>query len=87
MVNHFHKGIFDKIQEKADITPDEIFKVADSVKHADFNDERTIRNLIRQLSRLANKPISKEKEDKIVEAVIKKNIPLNSQNMDQFFDD
>lgn len=87
MVNHFHKGIFDKIQEKADITPDEIFKVADSVKHADFNDERTVRNLIRQLSRLANKPISKEKEDKIVEAVIKKNIPLNSQNMDQFFDD
>ncbi len=86
-MNHFHKGIFDKIQEKADITPDEIFKVADSVKHADFNDERTVRNLIRQLSRLANKPISKEKEDKIVEAVIKKNIPLNSQNMDQFFDD
>lgn len=86
-MNHFHKGIFDKIQEKADITPDEIFKVADSVKHADFNDERTIRNLIRQLSKLANKPISKEKEDKIVEAVIKKNIPLNPQNMDQFFDD
>lgn len=76
--------MFDKIQEKSNINPDEIYKVADSVKNADFSDEKTVRNLIRQLSSMANKPISKEKEDKIVESIIKNKIPLDSKSMNKF---
>jgi len=77
--------MFDKIQNKANINPDEIYKVADSVKHADFTDERTVRTLIRQLANMANKPISKEKEDKIVESIIKNKIPMDSKSMKNLF--
>ena len=85
-MNNFQKGMFDKINQKANISPDEIYKVADSVKHADFSDEKTVRELIQRLSRLANKPVSKEKEDKIVEAIVKNKVPLNSQTMNNLFD-
>lgn len=83
-MSNFQKNMFDKIQEKSNINPDEIYKVADSVKNADFSDEKTVRNLIRQLSSMANKPISKEKEDKIVESIIKNKIPLDSKSMNKF---
>jgi len=85
-VSSFQKGMFDKIQKNANISPDEIYKVADSVKNADFSDERTVRNLIRQLAMLANKPISKEKEDKIVEAIVKNKIPMDSKSINNLFD-
>ncbi|MCF3941650.1 stage VI sporulation protein F [Oceanobacillus alkalisoli] len=85
-MNNFQKGMFDKINQKSNISPDEIYKVADSVKHADFSDEKTVRELIQRLSRLANKPVSKEKEDKIVEAIVKNKVPMNSQTMNNLFD-
>lgn len=85
-MNNFQKGMFDKINQKSNISPDEIYKVADSVKHADFSDEKTVRELIQRLSRLANKPVSKEKEDKIVEAIVKNKVPMDSQTMNNLFD-
>lgn len=83
-MNHFQKNMFDKIQEKANINPDDIYQIADSVKHANFSDEKTVRNLIRQLSSMANKPISKEKEDKIVEAIVKNKLPMDSKQINKF---
>jgi MFS superfamily sulfate permease-like transporter len=85
-VNNFQKGMFDKIQKNANINPDEVFKIADSVKHADFSDEKTVRELIQRLSKLANKPVSKEKENKIVDAIVNKNIPMDSNTMNNLFD-
>ncbi|WP_188453852.1 stage VI sporulation protein F [Virgibacillus oceani] len=81
----FQKKAFDKIQQKANIDPSEIYKVADSVKNADFSDEQTVRKLVRQLARMANKPISKEKEDKIVQSIAKNNMPMDMQSLNQFF--
>ncbi len=78
--------MFDKINQKANISPEEIYQVADSVKHADFSDEKTVRELIQRLSRLANKPVSKDKEDKIVEAIVKNKVPMNPQTMNNLFD-
>ena len=44
-MNHFQKGLFDKIQQNSNIRPEDIFKVADAVKHADFSDEETVRKI------------------------------------------
>lgn len=72
---------FNQIEQKANITPDEIYKIADSVKHANFTDERTVRQLIQQLARMANRPISKAKEDEIVKMIVNQNIPLNMDEL------
>lgn len=72
---------FNHIEQKANITADEIYKIADSVKHANFTDERTVRHLIQQLAKMANRPISKAKEDQIVEMIVQQNIPLNMDDL------
>jgi len=80
-----HDNLFGKIQKNSSINPSEIYKVADSVKNADFTDERTVRKLIRQLARMANKPISKEKEDKLVKSITNNNVPMDMQTLSQMF--
>lgn len=84
-MNNFQKGMFDKIQENSNIRPEEVYKVADSVKNADFSDENTVRNLVRQLAQMANKPISKEKEDKIVQSIVKNKMPGDLNTLGKLF--
>lgn len=84
-MSQFQKGVFDKLQQNANISPDEVYKVADAVKTADFSDERTVRNLVRHLSRLANKRISREKEDQIVASITKKNMPKDMNALNNLF--
>ncbi len=79
-VSGFQKKAFDHLQKKANLSPDEIMKVADSVKHANFQDEKTVRNLVKQLSKMAGKPVSKEKEDKIVKAITENKMDMNQLN-------
>lgn len=84
-MSDLQRGLFEKIQQNANIQPQDILKIVDSVKNADFSDERTVRALVRRLSKLANKPVSKQKEDKIVEAIIQKNVPMDMNTLNKFF--
>lgn len=84
MSNQF-KGIFDKLEQQANINPDEVYKIAEAVKSADFSDERTVRQLVQRLSKVANKPVSKEKEEKIIEAITKNNVPMDMQSLNSMF--
>jgi len=76
---------FDKIQQGAGISPSEIYKVADSVKNADFSDEKTVRRLVRQLAKMANKPLSKEKEDRLVKSITGNKVPTDLNSLNQLF--
>ncbi|MGL4521768.1 MAG: stage VI sporulation protein F [Bacilli bacterium] len=71
-------NMFEKIEKNSKINKDSILKVADSVKDANFKDEKTVRTLVRQLAMLAGKPITKEKEDRIVAMIVNNNIPVES---------
>lgn len=84
-MSNFQKNMFDHLQKNANVNPDDVFKVADSVKNADFSDEKTVRNLVRQLSKVANKPISKEKEDKIVKSITSNNMPKDMSKLNELF--
>lgn len=79
------KGIFNQIKNKANIKPDDIFNVANSVQNADFTDDTTVRDLVKQLSQLANKPISKEKEDKLVQTITQNKIPKDINTLGEQF--
>ncbi|WP_246206602.1 stage VI sporulation protein F [Virgibacillus ihumii] len=76
---------FDQLQQQADINPDQIYKVAESVKNADFSDETTVRALVQKLAKIAGKPISKAKEDKIVQSITDNNMPMDMQTLNQLF--
>ncbi len=76
---------FEKIQSQTNLSPSEIYKVADSVKNADFSDEKTVRQLVRQLAKMANKRISKEKEDQLVQSITQNKMPMDMQSLTQMF--
>ncbi len=48
----------------------DVFDLANSLQGANFKDERTVRNVIRRVSQIANKPVNKETEDKIVKSIV-----------------
>lgn len=81
----FQDNLFDKIQHNSDVKPDDVYNVADSVKHADFSDEKTVRALVQRLSKIANKPISKAKEDNIVHSITSNKMPMDMQSLNQLF--
>ncbi|WP_088044154.1 stage VI sporulation protein F [Bacillus sp. EAC] len=78
-------GFFDKIEKKANVSKTDIFKVADSVKDANFKDEATVRKLVRQIATMTGRQVSKEKEDKIVQAIVTNNMPLDFQSLSNMF--
>jgi predicted XRE-type DNA-binding protein len=64
--------MFKGIEKKTGVKMEDIMKVAKSVKTSDLTDEKGVRNLIAQVSKLANKKVSKETEDKIVDILVNK---------------
>jgi hypothetical protein len=62
-------NLFKNIEKKTGVNMKDVFELANSVQGANFKDEKTVRNLVRRVSQIANKPVPKEKEDKIVKAI------------------
>ncbi|RLQ97158.1 stage VI sporulation protein F [Falsibacillus albus] len=67
MENQFFKNI----EKKTGVNMNDIFELANSLQNANFKDEKTVRGVIQRVSQIANKPVSKEMEDKIVQSIIK----------------
>ncbi|GIN19204.1 MAG TPA: sporulation protein [Bacillus bacterium] len=67
MDNQFFKNI----ESKTGVDMNEVLKLANSLQNANFKDERTVRRVIREVARIANRPVSKEMEDKMVRTITK----------------
>ena len=67
MDNHFFKNI----EKKTGVNMKEVMDLANSLQNANFKDEKTVRSVIKRVSKMANKPVSKETENKIVESIVK----------------
>lgn len=63
-------GFFKNIEKKTGVNMKDIFDLANSLQNANFKDEKTVRNVIRRVSEIANKPVSKEMENQIVKSII-----------------
>ncbi len=46
--------------------------MAQSLNSTDLSDEKNVRKLVKQVSKMANKPVSKRTEDMIVDTLTKK---------------
>ncbi len=76
---------FDNIEKRTNVKQEDLFKLANSVNGANLKDENTIRQLIAQVSTLAGVPVSKEKEDEIVRAIVNNNVPLDFASLSKMF--
>ncbi|EIT86579.1 hypothetical protein A374_03374 [Fictibacillus macauensis ZFHKF-1] len=77
---------FDKVEKSTNVKKEDIFKLAQTVSNENLRDERTLRRLIAQVASLAGVPVSKQKENQIVNAVINNNVPLNFSTLSKMFD-
>jgi hypothetical protein len=64
------QNFFKNIESKTGVNMKDVFELANSLQGANFKDEATVRNVIKRVSQIANKPVSKETEDKIVQSIV-----------------
>lgn len=72
---NFSDGFFNKIEKKTSVGKETILDLAAKLQKANLKDEGTLREVIQELGQMTGKDISKEREDKIIKAVVDDNIP------------
>lgn len=78
---NFSDNFFKKVEKKTNINKDTILDLASKLQQSDMKNEGTLRDIIQQLGKMTGKEITKEKEDKIISAVINDKIPKDIDKM------
>ena len=77
----FKDSLFNKIEQKTNINKETIMNLANKIQKNNMKDESTLREVIQDLSNLTGKEVSKEKEDKIIKAIMNDQVPNNIDKM------
>ncbi len=68
-------NFFKKVEKKTSVNKDTILNLAKKLQENDLKNEGTLREVIKELSIMTGKSVPKDKEDKIINAVINDNVP------------
>ncbi len=77
----FGDSFFKKVEDKSGVNKETILSLANKLQHSDMKDEKVLRELVQEIGGVAGKEVSKEKEDKIVNAILKDNVPKDIDKM------
>lgn len=77
----FKDNFFKKVQEKTNVDKSTILSLAQKLQNSNMKDEKTLREVIKEIGNLTGKEVSKEKEDKIINTVINDQVPDNIDKM------
>ena len=78
---NFSDNFFKKIEKKTNVGKNTILGLAKKLQEGNLKDENTLREVIQELSKMTGKDISKEKENKIINAVKNDNVPKDIDKM------
>ena len=73
----FSDSYFDKIEKKTNVDKNAILSLASKLQQGNMKDENTLKEVIRDVSRMTGREVSKEKEEKIIKAVLNDQVPTN----------
>ena len=71
----FGDSFFKKVEKKTNVNKETILSLASKLQDSNMKDENTLRELIQEISNITGKEVSKEKSDKIVNAILKDKVP------------
>lgn len=74
-------SLFKKIEDKSGVSKNTILSLADKLQHSDMKDEKVLRSFVKEVGSVAGRDVSKEKEDKIINAILKNKVPKNIDKM------
>lgn len=77
----FDDNFFKKVEKKTSINKDTIIELAKKLQKGNLKDETTLREVIQELGVMTNKSVPKEKEDKIIDTILKDKVPKNVDKM------
>ncbi|HPF83655.1 MAG TPA: stage VI sporulation protein F [Bacilli bacterium] len=72
---NFTDGFFNRIEKKTKVSKETILDLAKKLQQNDLKNEKTLREVIKELSKMTGKEVSKEKEEKIIKAVVEDKVP------------
>ena len=79
---NFSDNFFNKVEKKTKVGKDTILSLASKLQQTDLKNETTLREVIQELGKMTGKEVSKEKEDKIIKAVVNDQVP---KDINKFF--
>ncbi len=80
----FSDNFFKKVEKKTNVNKDTILELASKLQNGNMKDEKTLKEVIGTLSEMTGRKVSKEQEDKIINAVINDKVP---NNIDKFYNE
>lgn len=78
---NFDDKFFSKVEKKTKVNKDTILSLASKLQQGNLTDETSLREVISTLSSLTGKDVSKEKEDKIIDTILKGKVPKSVDKM------
>lgn len=79
----FSDNFFKKVESKTNVNKETILSLAKKLQDGNMKNEDTIKEVIHDISRITGRDVSKEKEDKIINAILNDNVP---KNIDKYID-
>ncbi len=71
----FSDSFFNRIEKKTNVGKETILELAKKLQQNDLKNEGILREVIQTLSQMTGKNVSKEQEDKIINAVVTDKVP------------
>ena len=78
---NFSDNFFKRIEKKTNVDKNTILDLADKLQKSNMKDEKVLRAVIGDLSKMTGREVSKEKEQKIIETILNDKVPNNLDKM------
>lgn len=82
----FSDSFFKRVEKKTKVDKDTIISLANKLQNGNMKNEETLKEVISTLSEMTGRPVSKEQEEKIINAVVNDKVPSNfsEENIDKY---
>ena len=79
----FSDNFFKKVEKKTNVDKNTILSLASKLQGSNMKDEKVLKEVISDISKMTGREVSKEKEQKIIDAIINDKVP---KNLDKYID-
>ena len=73
----FSDNFFKKVEKKTKVNKETILELANKLQNGNMKDQSTLKEVITILSQMTGRPVSKEQEEKIINAVMNDKVPTD----------
>lgn len=73
----FSDNFFKKVEKKTKVNKETILELANKLQNGNMKDEATLKEVIGTLSQMTGRTVSKEQEEKIINAVVNDKVPTD----------